>query len=307
MMRNLAIVLLLSLIAALVVGDVGCSYEEEDTAPTSAPTPTPGKYAGWRSSYYGYQYEEEPSYWVHVANQMSSKFSGFVPGGIWILGVSQGTDCYLPFPNPDGNSYPGVIFDSEDKSEEYLDAFDSVGLRVWLQVEPANANVEQLIDLVLNKYKHHPSVIGFGIDVEWLYSTDSQQGRPVTNNEAQSWLNKIESHNLNYKLFLKHWEENMMPPTYRHEDIVFINDDQDASNLDDLVSEFETWGNYFSESEVGFQYGYEADRDWWNDLSDPSGDIGNEILTKIPNTTGLYWVDFTITDIFPPTPAPTQT
>ena len=37
------------------------------------------------------------------------------------------------------------------------------GVQVWLQVEPADADVPPLIDLVLERYAAHPSVIGFGI------------------------------------------------------------------------------------------------------------------------------------------------
>jgi len=166
---------------------------------------------GWRSSEYGYQQEQPPSYWVNVANEMSSKFPNSEPSGIWILGTKQDNEfCYLQFPNP-GGTYDYINFSSQDENEEYLDAFDAAEIKVWLQVEPGNADVETLIDLVFNQYKHHSSVIGFGVDVEWLENTRSRNGRAVTNAEAQAWLNKIKSYDSNYKLFLKHWETNKMP------------------------------------------------------------------------------------------------
>ncbi len=34
-------------------------------------------------------------------------------------------------------------------------------------------------------------------------------------------------------------------------------------------------------------------------LDDPPGDIGRAILDRVPNTEGLYWVDFTVLDLFP--------
>ena len=30
------------------------------------------------------------------------------------------------------------------------------------------------------------------------------------------------------------------------------------------------------------------------------GEIGQALLDKIPNTRALYWVDFTVLDVFPP-------
>jgi hypothetical protein len=36
------------------------------------------------------------------------------------------------------------------------------------------------------------------------------------------------------------------------------------------------------------------------DLQDPPKDIGNALVENIPNTTSLFWVDFTIKEIFPP-------
>jgi len=156
-----------------------------------------------------------------------------------------------------------------------------------------------LIDLVLNQYKHHPSVIGFGVDVEWYKSAGDPLGTPITDEEAEAWVKAIRAHNPNYRLFLKHWEIEYMPPTYR-DGIVFINDSQQFESFDHLVNEFAEWGAYFAPSPVGFQYGYPADRVWWKELQDPPADIGNTLLEKIPNTTSLFWVDFTIKEIFPP-------
>jgi len=65
-----------------------------------------------------------------------------------------------------------------------------------------------------------------------------------------------------------------------------------------MISSFEDWGNHFSDAEVGFQYGYESDRWIWESLDDPPRDIGNDLIKNIPNCRGLYWVDFTIADVF---------
>jgi hypothetical protein len=44
-----------------------------------------------------------------------------------------------------------------------------------------------------------------------------------------------------------------------------------------------------------------SDKSWWGKFEDPAGEIGKAVLEKVPNTAGLYWVDFTVLDTFPPT------
>ena len=40
----------------------------------------------------------------------------------------------------------------------------------------------------------------------------------------------------------------------------------------------------------------------WRRLENPPRDVGRAILDAVPNTEGLYWVDFTVLDLFPPGP-----
>jgi hypothetical protein len=254
--------------------------------------------AGWRSSEYGYQQEQPPPYWIDVAESMSSKFQDFSPAGIWVIGVEENGDCNLQFPG-DSESFDYITFADTDINGEYLDAFDQAGLRIWLQVEPASADVGTLINLVLRRYSNHTSIMGFGVDVEWLEPEKYQNGRPVTSAEASTWLAEIKMYNPEYKLFLKHWDFDKMPQTHL-EDLVFISDSQEFDTYEEMMEDFENWGNHFSNEEVGFQYGYESDRHIWESFDDPAGKIGNDIIDRIPNTAELYWVDFTITDVFRP-------
>ncbi len=266
-------------------------------------------YAGWRSSDYGYQQQEEPSYWIYVAKEMASKFPGAKSSGIWILGTDNGDGtCGLSFPDPGKGPYQNIEFDNVDRNEKYLKAFDDAGLAIWLQIEPADANVDQLIDLVLDKYSHHSSVIGFGIDVEWLESNNNNPGgRPVTSVEAKRWLDKVKSYNPNYQFFLKHWDVSYMPETH-YKDTVFISDSLDHQSLGALVDNFANeWTSSFADDEVGFQIGYDidndgdgrSDRDWWKLMNDPPKEIGDAIIARIPNVKGIYWVDFTVKEVFP--------
>jgi len=174
-------------------------------------------------------------------------------------------------------------------------------VRVWLQVEPGHAPVEELIHLVLGEYGTHPCVVGFGIDVEWYQSTERPEGKPVTDEEAAAWLAAIRSHDPSDRLFLKHWEASKLPPTLR-DGLLFIDDSQILPSLDAMVAEFAAWGRSFAPAPVAFQFGYPSDRPWWRQLADPPGDIGRAILAAVPNAAGLYWVDFTVLDVFPPGP-----
>jgi len=253
--------------------------------------------AGFRYSSYGPAYNPGAEYWVSVGEQMAAKFSNAKPSTIWIVGILDGEGTYLSFgcETDDLNIRCGYV----DTNEQVLTLFDEKGFDVWLQVEPGNASVDELIDIVLNQYKHHPSVIGFGVDVEWYKSTSGPEGQPVTDEEAKRWVAAVRKHNPDYQLFLKHWDKNWMPPNER-DGIFFVDDSQQFESFDQMVNEFVEWGQAFAPSTVGFQYGYPADKTWWQNLQDPPKDIGQALLDKIPNTKGLFWVDFTVLDVFPP-------
>jgi hypothetical protein len=210
----------------------------------------------------------------------------------------KGPTCWAHFPNPDGGTYPQVRFDPTDKFEEDFAAFDSAGIKVWLQVESSACDMSMLIDLVFRQYGDHPSVIGFGVDDEWYLNKSYRNGKPITDAEAEAWVTKVRTYGSSYKVFLKHWLTSQMPPTYRT-GLVFVNDTQSFRSLDKIMVEFTAWGQYFSPASVGFQYGYATDKTWWSRLSNPPQAIGNAILSQVPNTSDLIWVDFTAHDIWP--------
>lgn len=265
--------------------------------PTSTPEPQ-SIGAGFRFSTYGIGSNPGPEYWLSVGQEMSSRFPNSHPEAIWIVGNFLGDGMtYLSFHAPTDD--PHVTSGYVDMNDQTLSLFDQHGFKIWLQVEPANADMLMLIDLVLNQYKHHPSVIGFGVDVEWYKSDGSPLGTTISDAEAEAWVKAIRAHNPEYKLFLKHWETEYMPPSYR-DGIVFINDSQQFDSFDHMLREFTAWGEHFAPASVGFQYGYPADKTWWKDLQDPPGDIGNALIENISNTASLFWVDFSIKEIFPP-------
>ena len=280
-------ILAASAVAAVTIGCVG--------APAPEGRSVLG--AGFRYSAYGPDHDPGPAYWARVGREMAARFEGAVPETIWIVSSLDGEGTRLHFPVAEAD--PLISGSDTDANETALDLFDEQGFRVWLQVEPGHAPIEELIHLVLGRYRHHPSVIGFGIDVEWYQSTTRPEGKAVTDSEAEAWLAAVRSHDPDYRLFLKHWEVGKMPPSVR-DGLLFIDDSQILPSRDAMVAEFAEWGRAFAPAPVAFQYGYPSDRPWWRRLGDPPGDIGHAILDAVPNVEGLYWVDFTVLDVFPP-------
>lgn len=267
--------------------DTQASPSETPISMTSTPETQPNLAleAGFRFSSYGPQFNPGPEYWASVGEEMAAKFTDAKPAALWIVGILDGEGTYLNFDCKAAD--PNIRCAYVDMNEQTLTLFDEKGFDVWLQVEPGNANVDELIDIVLNQYKQHPSVVGFGVDVEWYQSTNGPEGEPISDEVAKRWVEKIRKHNPNYRLFLKHWDQAWMPPTYR-DGVFFIDDSQQFESFEAMVSEFTAWGNAFAPAPVGFQYGYPADRPWWQGLQDPPTEIGQTILENVPNTKGLF-------------------
>jgi hypothetical protein len=253
--------------------------------------------AGFRYSVHGPLLDPGPRYWVSTGKSMASRFDRAVPQAVWIVSHYNGKGTRFTFPGTHENE--DILFSPRERNEEALDLFDRQGIQVWLQVEPGQAPVEELIRIVFQRYGHHPCVIGIGIDAEW-YCTERFAGEGfIADENAMSWVNTVRSFNPDYWLFLKHWEISRMTPNYRN-GIVFVNDGQRFQSLEVMTAHFTAWGKAFYPAPVAFQYGYPSDRVWWEHLPDPANEIGRRILACVPNAGGLFWVDFTVLDVFPP-------
>jgi hypothetical protein len=292
-------------ISLLLAGFLALYFSACAVKTVPVPAPKAELRAGLRSSPYGPKNGiPAPAYWLGSARSMASRFDGAVPAVVWIVGTMESAEgagheftgrVKLSFPSPDGD-FPDIVFSDLDANETFLDQFDRNGFRVWLQVEPANADVETLIRLVLDRYGKHPCVIGFGIDVEWLrWSRQNNEGAEVSDAQARGWSELVRAY--------KHWLESKMPPSYR-QGLAFISDSQEFTSIEQMLTDFEAWGKAFSASPVGFQFGYTPDGAWWRQLADPPSAIGKAILARIPNTSDLYWVDFTMQEIWPEAAAP---
>jgi hypothetical protein len=291
-------------VGALLLFTLACAEKPAgQLAPAGAPAAGPAKvvYAGVRSSKYGIKPFPEPAAWEQAIGAMTTYFPGSTPCGIWIVGTMAKTPRFarLEFP-AGGRSFPGIEFEPEDKHERYLSEFDKAGIKVFLQVEPANADMAILIDLVLGRYKRHPCVIGFGVDVEWNKTADyPKTGMAVDDATARDWEAKVKSHNPSYRLFLKHWDQKWMPPTYRG-DIVFVDDSQIFPDMESMIKEFsEGWAPTFYPNLVVFQIGYNSDKPWWSKLPDPPKTLGEAIRKMTRQDIGIIWVDFSLRDVLP--------
>ena len=295
--RNLILILLMIFTGAPALADVPATTSSEEAGIK------PGKvvFAGVRSSSYGIEPFPESSAWKNAIDTMAGYFKGSTPCAIWIVGVMAETPkfTHLEFPG-EGKTYPNVEFEEVDKHEPFLSYFDQAGIKVFLQVEPANADIMTLIHLVLGRYKKHPCVIGFGVDVEWNKEADNPEwGVKVDDATAEQWETKIKSYNPKYRLFLKHWDIGWMPPTYRG-DIIFVDDGQEFENFEGMLDKFSNvWAKTFYPNTVFFQIGYESDKSWWSKLHTPPKTIGDALKKKIPQNLGIIWVDFSLSEVLP--------
>jgi len=254
--------------------------------------------AGIRSSTFGRPNDPGPGYWARTGTEIAAKFPGAKPEAIWIVSRLKGRGTEMSFPVPPGGD-PLIAGMPEDISEPVLKLFDQLGYRVWLQAEPGWAPVDKAFHVMLDRYGHHSCVIGVGVDIEWHRSNNPDLGDPVTDDMARAWLAAARSHDPAYRMFLKHFREDVMPPTFR-EGIMFVDDSQIFKSSDEMIEEFAKWGRTFAPAPVGFQYGYQSDKPWWSRMKDPVKEIGERILAATPNTEALIWVDFSIQDVFPP-------
>ncbi|HUU47897.1 MAG TPA: hypothetical protein VMW55_03840 [Nitrosopumilaceae archaeon] len=268
------------------------------------------KVAGWRSSEYGdeYQYghdQNDSDYWINMAQKMSANFPGSTPGGVLVIGQIDGdsgsaTSTSLPFPKPAG-SHPKVNFGTFDKIEPLLTAYDNAGLKVYLQVESGDADIPMLMDLIMDRYKHHPSVIGFGVDAEWYHEAQYPGwGRPLSDNEVNAWASQVKTFDPNYNLLLKHWDWSYLSNA-RPDNVLFLTNSEEIGSLSATTSEYIAWIDHFGDAQVGFQIGYPSDQSWWSNFEDPASSIMNPVLESRPNANigAVYWVDFSVLKVFP--------
>jgi hypothetical protein len=269
---------------------------EASSAAASLPRVT---YAGVRASGYGIRPFPTPRGWTAALSTMARYFPGSTPVAIWLVGEAdfRSTGMKLEFPHPgDGVDYgPLVVFSDADKHDAYLRHFDSKGVKVFLQLEPGFADVPTLIDLVLDRYQHHPSVAGLGIDVEW-YRNARVRGvnTPAGDDDVRLWEARVKAHHPDYRLFVKHYHKTNLPATYRG-DVIFVDDSSRHRSYRSFLREMADFADYFHPNPVMFQIGYPSDRRWWRARPSPIPKVLGEALAgRVRQDCGIVWVDFSL-------------
>jgi hypothetical protein len=225
--------------------------------------------------------------WGQVIYNVANKFPGSKPWITW--GVGTWPEHNAPL--------------SDDKHEEHLTYFDGLGVDVFLEVRPGSANVVALIDTYMKKFAKHPSVKGFGVDLEfytWKGNKDD---------DAKAMDDMLKSFNPAYRLFFKHWETGNMPKYRGKGDMIFFSTSSESAPST-LIQGHASFCNSFAPGGVpsaacGFQIGYPADEplgnnhvhngpyDGWSKYQDPIKEWGDALLKAVASNTqelGFVWV-----------------
>jgi hypothetical protein len=304
--------------AAMCVGLFGCGKgggkgggpaggAAAQSRPASAPAAGGQLYVGLRRSSYGLAVQNEnDGWWADRAKRFAAGFPGARPAIVEIVSTYQDDgSSRMEFAKP--SAYTGgtehMFFrGGRLDHERALALYDREGVKALIQVESGEADVADCLAAAYKAFGAHSCVIGFGVDAEWHFpngpngtaaGSPGRAGRPISDDAARAWMEKVLSFDGNYTLFLKHWSSKHMPPAYRHERLVFISDSQDFDSQSALMADFAAWAGVFRGSTVGYQFGYPKDRKWWSKLAAPPLDIGRRVIRDLPGARYLIWVDFT--------------
>ncbi|MEN6367253.1 MAG: hypothetical protein ABFC88_10595 [Thermoguttaceae bacterium] len=286
--------------AALGEGALAAPQSDIQKSPPTLPPSDEPLHVGLRRSSYGLEAKNnDHAWWAARAKQFASHFQNAVPTIIEIVSTYQDDDSTeFEFGRPAGDfgSIDGMQFNDDDSlnHENALAEYDRQGVRAILQVEPGRADLVRCLQLVHRQFGRHPCVIGLGVDAEWFFTKGSPQreGRAITDAEAEAWLQAALALNPKYTFFIKHFNEDHLPPHYRHPRLWFLDDSQQFHSSAACVREFKTWADFFTGSTVGYQFGYDEDRGWWQKLPSPPIDAARSIHDAIPRASYLFWVDF---------------
>jgi hypothetical protein len=289
-------------------------------------------HSGIRISQYGMDPDPIPAPrgFHNAIYTMNTYFPGSVPTIVWTVGEFWDPDeCHMNFPNDQGYPTNKLSYEDEDLCEKYLAYFDTAGIKAFLQVEPAEADMKTVIDMIFKRYGKHTCIIGFGVDVEfYMINTDANTnpwGKKVDDATAKQWELWVKTYKSTHKLFLKHPDRTptRFPPTYRGE-IIFNNDCEGRSKISDpagfanyetdFLGTMKTFADAFYPNPVIFQIGYPSIKTLWQNFNPKPQVVGNDIAKKCQagQNVQIYWVDFGMKGVLPysntwvPLPWPTS-
>jgi hypothetical protein len=219
--------------------DLEVVYSDFNFTPSSVTVPEV------RSGVYDNCNFEQPSiFWSESARQIGGE-EGIVD---LVVGQAQKDGlCYIPFPYNKGVPQ-GYIYSwaTSDMAEPYLKQLKKDNRKVILSIQPNNASVSNVLDLILEKYGKYDNVLGINIDTEWKNTGIAEH---VNDTDRDAWIAKIHSYNPRYKLFLTNYENYTYFPSDSN-DMVILYDEQNATqktilnNYQKIATHFTNVGLY---------------------------------------------------------------
>ena len=174
---------------------------------------------------------------------------------------------YLPFPFQN----TGFLYSTTntDLVEMYLDRFETDGLEVILSIQPLEADIKELIGIILSRYGNHDNIVGINIDIEW-----KESGTPnhVSNEERNTWLSEMKKYNADYKLFITYFQDHTHFPD-DHPDLVILFDGEEDTQTN-LLRQYQDLAKHYSSA--GIYTGYSS--------STPPVASAEQIISAAPNT-----------------------
>lgn len=245
-------------------------------------------------------------------------------GGIWFQfeGTNKG---HMRFSTDSGKPFPG-----------YLDQYEMVTnlcnlnpkIEIYLAVEPGYYadraetdaySMEELIKVVMGKFKGISCVKGFAVDAEWYQTkTGDASGTPVTKELAAKWEKLLiqVTRDSSKRLMLKHFKNANLTNEFKDTSIIWVNSSQQSATKDAYIAVTTAWANrYVKDStfaDVGYQFGYYGrdedgnilDFNWWWPIATKNGKPWEAIWTirddiaKANTNSGqgivAFWVDMTL-------------
>jgi hypothetical protein len=143
--------------------------------------------------------------WANAIFNVSDRFPGAKPWATWAVGELKDATAL-----------------SDATHEEYLARMDELGVEIYLELWPGGADVPSSS----TRGWRSSSITSAWPGCALIWSITSPK---LTTRPPKRGTKRIKAIDPKYRLMLKHWEENHMPPTYRGKgDLIFVNTSSEA-------------------------------------------------------------------------------
>ncbi len=248
-------------------------------------------YIGSTGSRYGINPFPSNSEWekiiLDIQNRTSNKTNKSI---LWPVTSYNNGVVNCSFPNNElEDNYSFAKFDF---NEEYFNYFDKNKIDVILLIEPGLPSVDNSIEIVLNHYSHHKSVVGICIDFEWSVNEYNKGNK----RNIEKWLFQLSDVNKNYLLVLKHWDLTELE-YYLDDNLLYLQSLEGINNRKEMKYRFSNWYRKFYPNFVGVEVGLKKDHKIWEGLTNPLEYIYKDLVTIPYKQFSFFWNEETIMDI----------